>query len=101
MISQINLTSPHVLDQGIQKMTQYPTFTPYLIFLFPIFPLFQTFPFHGRGPNTHILHVGPQQPPANNPTQALATTVFQLTDTSNLEGIPSLCHKAIASIISK
>jgi len=43
----------------------------------------------------------PQQPSATNPTQVLATTVLQLTNTPNLEDIPSLCHKAIASIISK
>jgi len=37
----------------------------------------------------------------NTPTPALATKVLHLTDTPKLEDIPYLCHKAIASIISK
>ena len=34
-------------------------------------------------------------------TQTTANEILQLTETPNLEDIPSLCHKAIASIITK
>ena len=39
--------------------------------------------------------------PDNTPTLPLATKVLHHTDPPKLDDIPSLCHKAIASIISK